>query len=61
MRFLGRTVTFEQAKLEKRDAWVGLFWTPSKFGPGLVVFVCPLPFVVFRFRVERDDQEASWS
>lgn len=33
------------AKLEPRDAWVGLFW--DRRGDGFHVYVCPVPFVVF--------------
>jgi len=51
MQVFGRHVVFEQAKIEPRDAWVGIFWTESKYGAGHIVFWCPVPFVVFRFRV----------
>jgi hypothetical protein len=38
-----RRIRFE-AKIEPRDAWIGLFW--DRRPDGLHFFVCPLPFVV---------------
>lgn len=60
MRILGRHVVFEQVKTERRAAYAGLFWTPSLYGPGHVVFVCPVPFIVFRFRVTRSEARRDW-
>lgn len=52
-----------EAKLEKRDAWVGLFWdrkqsSSDPFGDGIVwddlhIYVCPLPFVVLHWTLTR--------
>lgn len=42
-RCLGAWPRFE-AKLEPRDAWVGVFW--DRRWDGLHVYVCPVPFVV---------------
>lgn len=56
-------VRLEQVRINPREARVGLFAMRSKYRPGFVVYVNPIPFVVLRFQVsvDRGPEREDWS